>query len=255
MSRNKYTTVHSWNMQGEGNTKIKNRTPQMRDILLLQETGAPNDKGFMPGNEYNGYRCILSKCDPAAKNKRCTTSILVSKDIEDMVTEKGAYSVTNGKNRVTRPLLYINYEDVYIYTYHATANISSSIAEMKYILRQMYKFKNKYWMIMGDFNVIPTMLCDRMETVNNIKKGAAHVRLLTINFVTTSRPKRFQFYLLSSRRNTQGAGARKRLFDYALVSKAIVEDNICDGYVRNRLQTNSDHNEIGLTINTDKLWN
>lgn len=201
--------IISWNTFGNSFDKISEVSKRLfchesdvGHIILIQEAGVinPNQDGsFKIGRRlFNG--CFAE--DPNAQtNKRCTTGMLVEKNI----TLTGAGNpdfVTVGDAR--RPVLFISLVTentrTYIATIHATANCNVSKIEIPEICEWLdgtAKSLGWNWLLMGDFNIVPS----KLKKDEDIKK-----------FIQV--PEKCQFTHI---------GRTNMLLDYAAVSPSLVD--------------------------------
>ena len=243
-------------MQGNGLNKINYIQPRnsIENIIqFCQESGVPTTTGFIKGKEYGEYVCGNTEVDSIAYNQRCTTSCLVTKKCwKDCEFETLKFSLH-------RPVIGCIFMDLALFTYHATANPSVSVLEVKEIivtLNQKYGNSGK-WILIGDFNSAPESYdCDKKwispDQLNYIRVASTRDRATEKDYC----------YLLYSSRGTQGSGEeRENYLDFVFMSKALVEsyglsmyDNkMIENYCVRDEKGNiiSDHNRITIELNLD----
>lgn len=256
----KQLVIRSWNMQGSGRKKILYLNPTVGNtILMCQESGPPHTKGFSKGNIYKSYKCLGSYVDQAAENQRCTTSVLATQDIAAQITTT-PFEVTNRYSIITRPLVraVINMnENIYIYTYHATASEYSSVAEIIEILKGIINKRNKddKWIFIGDFNSEPKDYLHYVPSKCLFPKSFNHI---CIPNSTISRSTIwYTCALIYHEDPTQGITfinnnslRRRRFLDFAFVSINMESHikNMYNDFVINENMILSDHNCISLLL-------
>lgn len=165
--------ITSWNTFGSSISKVSQVSGNLissdrKDILLIQEAGATDSEcNQLIGNKSvtigrKNFKCLFQD-DLNAKNKRCTTGILVEEDLYSEAAVKFDSLQING---IRRPVVYCTlqpkgYPPLYIATIHATACSSISKHEIEIInnkFRNLTKQLDWQWILMGDFNVKPDIL-------------------------------------------------------------------------------------------------
>ncbi len=222
--------ISSWNAQGGFRYKsdclgrhLNNR--YYYNVLLVQEQGVPGTTGYALGEEFNigkeTYQCVLCETDETAKVFRCTTAIMVEEGLLGQITDLGWHTES-----VSRPLCWINLWGILrIAGFHAVANDSLSVYEVRKMLGMLDAGDPPFWVFMGDFNSNPTRypLYDtdlRARRINEIQYAGSH--------------DRNQQYcnLLYSGEPTQGAdGNRDSELDFAFSSNS----GVSIGGIQNRL--------------------
>lgn len=227
----KIIRITSWNTQGDALSTIfenmESILPRDRDnILLVQEAGSLNGNTVEKFGRVN-YRCHFAQHE-TAKNKRCTTGILVC---ENYCHNANLYHIN--LTEVRRPLvlcqIFLKHFSLYILTVHATADSSVSKGEIEAIVKYLkchikeHGNFNDQWLLMGDFNLPP----EQLQTSTVISKESA----------------------LCSGLPTHQSG---RQLDYAIVSEGLVRNikslNANTGVRRCNMLFNSDHFSIYCEI-------
>lgn len=252
--------ITSWNMQGAGYDKLNamcNVYADFRDtdILLLQETGNPNNpNGIQIDGSYEifqkTFKCVAVCDDETAKYKRCTTAIL----IDEAIMGKFRQCYTCGKTGL-RPAIFAIFDDIVIGTIHAPAISGGDLVYLKDIYAKINyecEIRGLPCVFMGDMNIdlsksFPFTLCD----------GGTHPRYDYPNEIWIEKTSRtdVRCLIMYPKENTQGPnGERTSKLDFAFLSDRLKQ---CPIYgVFNRIVQKSitdkeylsDHNMIGITI-------
>lgn len=152
--------INCWNAQGGSRDKIQYLAPLISaaygNILVLQEEGVPGNTGFAEGEtviiDSTEFICLGAKIDETAQNLRCSTAILVEKELKPHIVAVNQYAPA-----VQRPLCYVDLAaGVRISTVHATAYAPTAIPEVKgYIEWLDRNSPPNGWILTGDFNSQP----------------------------------------------------------------------------------------------------
>ncbi len=152
--------INSWNVQGGSKEKLSSLEHMLSssyaNLLVLQEEGAPGTTGFKKGNdvEIGGrrYICISASIDYTAENLRCSTAIFAEEILRPHIVGTGEYIP-----EVRRPICYVDLAaGVRVATVHATANVSSSVLEIKNGIGWLdLDAPSNGWILTGDFNSCP----------------------------------------------------------------------------------------------------
>lgn len=271
-----FLRILSWNMCGNGSKKIAYIQPY-RDsqvVLVCQESGNPyKEEGLQQGHTYGDYVCLGAFKDEAAKNLRCTTSVLIScKACSAYGTQScrqcdvgnhmhaSYFYITNRVNIITRPCVKITYNrkiQIDIYTYHATANGFSSTVEIIEIINAIAKENNpnKRWILIGDFNANPEDFADHKCNKYDKLKPQHFIPFEFLGKSLDGSPQKNLCFMLYPNGFTQRSC---NTFDYAFVSPQIVNDNIIFDIANIPVKDNnncylSDHNCISLLLNLRKF--
>ncbi len=230
--------VTSWNTFGASISKISEVSKSLisnnhLNILLIQEAGATDsecsqligEKNIKIGRkEFKGF----FKDDERANNKRCTTGILVEKELYDTAYVK--FDSLQIKE-IGRPVVFCtlqpdNYSPLYIATIHATASSKVSVKEMNILNDQFGRLARRLdweWIVMGDFNAPPEKLTTSGIPENNI-----------------IHPDEFTHINISD-------PSKNAILDYAIVSDSLTGLEIsCNEY-----PGTSDHIPIHLDLHCD----
>ena len=244
-------TVSSWNMQGAGAKKfdrIKSSDYDMRktDIFLLQETGNPENGGFVKGNCYyfmgELYYCAVVFVDPTAVTLRCTNAVLIRASLYTQNLRFGAIEMLGH-----RYITYIVYRNIAFASIHAPAADDPSFA--KNAVEAINNFSaGSDWVLMGDFNTDPLSIVPHgthPDTVNGVYLRG-----------TVSRPQ-LPCLLIYPSGATQGPnGTRVRRLDYAFLSASlsryrvwgVVNSRIYESHIPNPAALLSDHNMVAIQL-------
>ncbi len=152
--------INCWNAQGGSRDKIQYLAPMISaaygNILVLQEEGVPGNTGYEEGEtviiDRTEFICLEAKIDMTAVNLRCSTAILVEKELWPHIVAVNQYAPA-----VQRPLCYVDLAaGVRIATVHATAYAPTAIPEVKgYIEWLDENSPPNGWILAGDFNSQP----------------------------------------------------------------------------------------------------
>lgn len=164
--------ITSWNTQGDALSKVSEHIgsilPRDRDnILLIQEAGSLNGYRLEMFHREK-YQCYFAQQE-SAKNKRCTTGILVCDNCSRYNVDLYHINLRSVKRPLVFCHIYLKYFSLFIVTVHATACSYVSRNEIKAIvdhlqwLTQELGNSNDQWILMGDFNLPPQQLLTGVE--------------------------------------------------------------------------------------------
>lgn len=244
-------TVANWNMQGAGADKFARAKSSdydlsNTDILLLQETGNPDNGGLKEGEYYyfmgEPYYCGVVCTDPTAVALRCTNAILIRASLATKASHFGAIEIVG-----YRYIPYVVYCNIAFASIHAPAIDDPQFAIGA--VKSVYELSNGCdWVLMGDYNTDPLSIVPNgthWDTVNEVD-------LLG----TKSRPQ-LPCLLIYPCNATQGPGGkRERRLDYAFLSESlsryriwgVVNSRIYESSTPNIKNTLSDHNMVAITM-------
>lgn len=263
-----FVTINSWNMQGGGRDKLAYLDSSLlgnkNNIILVQEAGVSGTTGFLQNEVYQSqdgreFLCMLAVKDPlAAMNERCTTAILVELPLVEHCQISAFYDRVYS---TARPLVYVQVGGLTIATFHAIANASYSVVEVKNAISRINEItRNGNWILMGDFNSEPFDY--DMNRSNIMPNEFNHIRLSGTN--SRYDEQKDTCYIIYDRLPTQGPhGRRTRCLDYTFVGNSAVE-NIGSQYINGRTyalfynnivvdacnRVVSDHNIIRMDVKT-----
>lgn len=241
--------ISSWNAQGDFRNKkdylVGKIPPVLPNILLIQEEGVPYGTGMGWSEEFKigslDFKCVIACTDSTAKNKRCTTAIMVEKILLCNILKSGCETKS-----VERPMCYVDMTSgVRIATVHAIANRSDSIGAVKGFISYLNTCgKGAEWILMGDFNSEPwdyyvhqVQLKFNQEQRIQYQSGSAKSKFC--NLIADSQP-------------TQGpAGKRRSYLDFAFTGDGhkFAVNGITNRMVHNAKGVHcSDHNLIQLNV-------